>query len=75
MRLAVERLGVLRGNDQPTGPVVTISIGAATVRAAKGTNPADVVAFADEALYRAKASGRNQVQKADRAPRLLAESA
>jgi diguanylate cyclase (GGDEF)-like protein len=75
MRLAVERLGVARGSDQPTGPVVTISVGAATVRATKGTNPAEVVAFADEALYRAKASGRNQVQRADPTPRLLVESA
>jgi diguanylate cyclase (GGDEF)-like protein len=75
MRLAVERLGVARCDQQPTGPVVTISIGAATVRASKGTNPAEVVAFADEALYRAKASGRNQVQRADPAPRLVAEIA
>jgi len=66
---------VPRGSDHPTGPVVTISIGAATVRATKGTNPAEVVSFADEALYRAKASGRNQVQRADLAHRLLAEIA
>jgi len=75
LRLAVERLGVSRGSDQPTGPVVTISVGAATVRPTRGTNPAEAVASADEALYRAKASGRNQVQGAHTAPRLLAESA
>jgi diguanylate cyclase (GGDEF)-like protein len=75
MRLAVERLGAPRGSHQPTGPVVTISIGAATVRASKGTNPTEIVAFADAALYRAKASGRNQVQRAEPAPRLLAETA
>jgi len=75
MRLAVERLGVPRGSDQPTGPVVTISVGAATVRASGETNPAEVIASADQALYVAKASGRNQVQRANPVPRLLAEIA
>jgi diguanylate cyclase (GGDEF)-like protein len=54
---------------------VTISVGAATVRATGGTNPADLVSLADEALYRAKASGRNQVQRANPAPRTFAEIA
>jgi diguanylate cyclase (GGDEF)-like protein len=74
MRCAVERLGALRG-DHPTGPVVTISIGAATLFASKDTRPSDLVALADEALYRAKASGRNQVQLGPSRPKLLAEIA
>ena len=64
-----------RESDKPTGPVMTISIGAATVRASSGTNPAEVIALADGALYRAKASGRNQVQRANPAPRTFAEIA
>jgi diguanylate cyclase (GGDEF)-like protein len=38
---------------------VTISIGAA--ERAKGEQPEDVLKTADEALYRAKKAGRNQV--------------
>jgi diguanylate cyclase (GGDEF)-like protein len=42
---------------------VTVSIGVATLTSRDGTNgtPADLVGAADTALYRSKASGRNQV--------------
>ena len=41
--------------------VVTVSIGAATALAAPGTDPSQLVATADSALYRAKHMGRNRI--------------
>jgi diguanylate cyclase (GGDEF)-like protein len=41
---------------------VTISIGVAE-RSAKSAMPDDVLKAADEALYRAKSKGRNQVSR------------
>jgi diguanylate cyclase (GGDEF)-like protein len=43
-------------DDSPLGRVVTVSIGAASVRA--GDTPADLIARADAELYRAKQGGR-----------------
>lgn len=40
---------------------ITISIGVATYPSPRVTTPEDVIALADEALYRAKAEGRNRV--------------
>ena len=40
--------------------VVTISVGAASLRSGAGIESADLVAAADAALYRAKRSGRNR---------------
>jgi diguanylate cyclase (GGDEF)-like protein len=45
----------------PAGPRLTISIGAATVRKPFG-RPEQLVEFADQMLYAAKAAGRNQVK-------------
>ena len=50
--------------DSPSGNVVTISAGVAGSHAA--VSPAELIAEADQALYRAKALGRNRVEKADR---------
>jgi len=44
-----------------TGPVVSISLGVATIPACGGYNSIDLVRAADEALYLAKQSGRNQI--------------
>ena len=40
---------------------VTVSIGVATVPSPRVNSPEDLIALADEALYRAKAQGRNRV--------------
>jgi diguanylate cyclase (GGDEF)-like protein len=45
-------------------PGVTISVGVASARGQRGSDPASVVAAADAALYRAKDLGRNRVEVA-----------
>jgi diguanylate cyclase (GGDEF)-like protein len=60
MRAAVEALGMTQpGLDPPT--LVTVSIGVASRVPADGDDAAEVVEAADEALYRAKAEGKNRV--------------
>ena len=59
MREAVRALG-LAHEDNEAG-VVTISIGAAQCPRGDRTDPADAIRRADEALYVAKAQGRNRV--------------
>lgn len=46
--------------ESPVAPIVTISIGIASVIPSQNISPEEVVAMADEALYRAKEAGRNQ---------------
>ena len=48
--------------DVPDRPHVSISIGVATLTDAARQSPADLVRWADEALYEAKRKGRNCVQ-------------
>jgi diguanylate cyclase (GGDEF)-like protein len=45
----------------PIAPVVTASVGIATVRVTPSAVPMDVVAAADQALYRAKLDGRDRI--------------
>ncbi|NGZ87134.1 sensor domain-containing diguanylate cyclase [Duganella aceris] len=59
IRCRVERLHLPNlGSKQH---VVTVSIGAATALAAPDTDPSQLVATADSALYRAKHMGRNRI--------------
>jgi diguanylate cyclase (GGDEF)-like protein len=51
--------------ESPVSPIVTISIGLASVIPNQSLSPSQVVAMADEALYRAKQAGRNQSATAD----------
>lgn len=50
--------------DSATAPHVTVSVGLA-VRSASHQSPQDLIRAADEALYRAKRSGRNRLEVAD----------
>lgn len=61
MRAAVEAVTVRYG--EKTLPRVTISLGVATAPE-HGTLPQDLMRVADDALYKAKAAGRNQVMLA-----------
>jgi diguanylate cyclase (GGDEF)-like protein len=60
MRLAVMNLA-LEHELSPYG-VVTISIGGATIIPSTNATPQELIKQADEALYRAKESGRNKVE-------------
>jgi diguanylate cyclase (GGDEF)-like protein/PAS domain S-box-containing protein len=59
IRCRVERLRV--PHAAASGKHVTVSIGAATAIAACDTEPSQLVAIADAALYRAKHMGRNRI--------------
>ncbi|HKP18602.1 MAG TPA: diguanylate cyclase [Gaiellaceae bacterium] len=59
MRLAVRGLGIPHPDNEPG--VVTISIGAAQCPRGDRTDPADAIVRADQALYAAKAQGRDRV--------------
>ena len=59
MREAVQALGLAHADNE--AGVVTISIGAAQCPRGDRTDPADAIRRADQALYAAKAEGRNRV--------------
>jgi diguanylate cyclase (GGDEF)-like protein len=63
VRASVESMG--RGLHYPAG-LVTASIGVAEFVSGRGPETEDVLVAADRALYRAKASGRNQVATGER---------
>ncbi|MET0428166.1 MAG: sensor domain-containing diguanylate cyclase, partial [Microvirga sp.] len=66
IRRAIERLGVDH-DDNPHG-VATVSIGVAAARPGRASDEAGLLKVADEALYRAKAAGRNCVRGSEPAP-------
>jgi diguanylate cyclase (GGDEF)-like protein len=72
LRSSVEQLAIRRG-DQPTSAVVTVSVGVASVIPRAGEDSHTLVALADEALYAAKAAGRNQVKRGGEGRPLPAE--
>lgn len=61
LRRRVEALALPHA-DNPGGAVVTISLGVATAQPTREQAPTGLVDRADQALYRAKAAGRNRVE-------------
>lgn len=64
MRRTVEQLG-LKHATSPVKPVVTLSVGVASMFPAPHTDPGVLIETADKALYQAKEGGRNLVIQGD----------
>jgi len=47
--------------DEATSTIVTVSIGLASIKKSRPQSAGELIAYADKALYRAKAEGRNRV--------------
>ena len=62
IRKAVEELAIPHTASLTAG-YVTVSLGVATISAARVSSPETVLAVADEALYSAKQKGRNRVEE------------
>ena len=61
LRARVQALAIEHAGN-PSGGVVTISLGVATVQPGPDDLPTGLVELADQQLYRAKAGGRNRVE-------------
>lgn len=59
IRSAIERLNIPHDTNQAAAHV-TLSDGIACLKPSSEVNPSELVALADEALYKAKSQGRNQ---------------
>ncbi len=73
IRTAVECLRIEHRGSR-TSPSVTISAGVALVRPTADRTPQGALQLADQALYEAKTSGRNQVALMDEAQHKLLET-
>ena len=60
IRSAIEKLEILH-EGSPSYGVVTVSIGVAAIMPEEKSSPENLMAIADEALYRAKKGGKNRV--------------
>jgi len=60
LRLAIRAAGI-EHDASPVAPMITISIGVASTTPSRETTAEELVRVADEALYRAKDSGRDRV--------------
>jgi diguanylate cyclase (GGDEF)-like protein len=60
IRIGIERLGIMHAGKDPTGPI-TISVGIAAMSPGDTASWEAWIKRTDEALYRAKAAGRNRV--------------
>jgi diguanylate cyclase (GGDEF)-like protein len=65
LRGAVEDLGIQHAASNGSSAVMTMSVGLAAWEPTDSFGPESVLGQADEALYEAKARGRNQVAVAD----------
>ena len=63
LRLAV-RAANIKHTASPVAPMLTISIGVASIIPSGDSSPADLIHRADDALYRAKSAGRDTVKTA-----------